>query len=456
MAGIRVLGKRRVLRWVLILIVGIPALLGLVVVDAHRRASSVLERTEREVAEDTTAILSRERGREPLFDPPVAGDAWTLYVEALDGLQAMPQSDADQIPEIYGLFDEDYVPPFEDLAVIFDRYAPLVDTLKEGLRRREVSPALERLLEGKGRDSRLTSTIRSTRYLCGAAMHNHRADRDPEALEHLVILLGMAQDSARGGPVINGMVLAVCESLAADSWRSILASHALGAADLARAARWLETLESTRPEFWDMWRVESLVLRRALAEGMPKSKELNRWERFGAPPERPTSWRYLHSERLTRANALSRLAVLYREFEEISRRPSHEQVKAATEMTGLVDHPNPLVSKMSPLPRLFKRQAEWRCSRDLMRVATAVAWHEAERGVRPASLGDLVPRYLPKLPSCPWTGKPLGYADGRIWAMGPDMDDDGGRGGDIIVPDDYDGDIVWTPKRRKGQASEGR
>ena len=52
------------------------------------------------------------------------------------------------------------------------------------------------------------------------------------------------------------------------------------------------------------------------------------------------------------------------------------------------------------------------------RTATAIAWYEAEKGSPPQCLEALVPRYLPELPVCPFTGKTIPYADGRLIAKG--------------------------------------
>ena len=65
----------------------------------------------------------------------------------------------------------------------------------------------------------------------------------------------------------------------------------------------------------------------------------------------------------------------------------------------------------------------------------------------PEKLEDLVPRYLPKIPVCPLTSKPLGYQNGRVWSAGRNGVDDGGVPGKDNDVDAQDGDVVWVIRR---------
>ncbi|MBL8797104.1 MAG: hypothetical protein JNM56_24600 [Planctomycetia bacterium] len=101
--------------------------------------------------------------------------------------------------------------------------------------------------------------------------------------------------------------------------------------------------------------------------------------------------------------------------------------------------------------------ADLRCSV----VALAAERYRLATGAWPASLADLVPKYLPAVPVDLYDGKPLRYARDDegvvIWSVGPDGHDDGGK--PTLVPEDRlndaaKGDIafrLWNPERR-GQA----
>jgi hypothetical protein len=77
--------------------------------------------------------------------------------------------------------------------------------------------------------------------------------------------------------------------------------------------------------------------------------------------------------------------------------------------------------------------------------ALAVQLYQLEHGQPPERLEDLVPQFLSRTPDDPYSGRPLKYsASGtsyRLYSIGPDLDDDGGRPipGDILYGD---GDFV--------------
>jgi hypothetical protein len=93
----------------------------------------------------------------------------------------------------------------------------------------------------------------------------------------------------------------------------------------------------------------------------------------------------------------------------------------------------------------------------LFRVALALAWYQAEKGEFPGKLEDLVPRYLQKVSTCPFTGTALGYAPGKVWSIGFDGKDDGGKPISKTVErygwiywtwSPIPGDVVWTVHKK--------
>ena len=109
---------------------------------------------------------------------------------------------------------------------------------------------------------------------------------------------------------------------------------------------------------------------------------------------------------------------------------------------------NPIVLTIYPaLGRVYLLDGVARMRWTLMRVATAVAWYESEKGQVPERLEELIPRYLPRVPICPLTGLPLGYRHGTVWSVGKNGVDDGGTPGKNDDADDEDGDVVWRVTR---------
>ena len=85
------------------------------------------------------------------------------------------------------------------------------------------------------------------------------------------------------------------------------------------------------------------------------------------------------------------------------------------------------------IARLLVTIHETRCEDDLLISATqaslALRAHKMETGKDPLWLGELVPRYLPRVPEDPFDGKSLRYSTGKklVYSVGMDLVDSGGR-----------------------------
>jgi hypothetical protein len=122
------------------------------------------------------------------------------------------------------------------------------------------------------------------------------------------------------------------------------------------------------------------------------------------------------------------------------------------------------------LGRVLEVASTAAAKRDLARVMVAAARFRAETGSLPASLNDLVPKYLDAAPMDPYSGRELrfrvdpGVPGGLlVWSVGPDGDDDQGRAprkgmptpaseradGDVLLEWDagWDGDVP-SPESR--------
>lgn len=79
--------------------------------------------------------------------------------------------------------------------------------------------------------------------------------------------------------------------------------------------------------------------------------------------------------------------------------------------------------------------------RQLARLAFALAAFHAERGAYPPLLDELAPVYLDEVPFDPFTAAPLRYELGapdgyRLYSVGENLTDDGGRGHESDKPGD--------------------
>ena len=88
------------------------------------------------------------------------------------------------------------------------------------------------------------------------------------------------------------------------------------------------------------------------------------------------------------------------------------------------------------------RDFNWR----MVTTHLALERYRSQRGTLPASLKELTPSYLPKVPQDPYAPHPLVYqrqgSSYRLYSRGPDGDDDGGRDLPGFPNRDKDGDLV--------------
>ena len=138
--------------------------------------------------------------------------------------------------------------------------------------------------------------------------------------------------------------------------------------------------------------------------------------------------RLLFRRELTRRRFLTH----YRYWIEVSGRPVRGAVQDPLPERGLMSWLNYTGEQSFCMASSFSTaDARFELDVSLRTLGSLIAlrlWH-IDHGVLPASLAKLVPQYLPELPIDPFDGKPLRYSmtEGRIWSVGTDLLDEGGR-----------------------------
>lgn len=434
--------KRRAWRWVLAIVAGLALSIGGILWSAHRRADAVLGRQDRRAGEIIAAIRARSYRRALLYPPAKPGDGWVDYLKGLAGIDGIPRAEIDELPDVRG--EADFVADPETLEEFFEKHEPLIELFRESNRRTEFKPDY-RYEDGSAMVlNNVTSVMTASRLLGDRAAHFADSGRGAGALESVLLGLSVAQDTGRGGVVINHLVMIVGEGILAERCRQLLKEESFRAEELVDFAGKLDLLAGTRPDLVDVYEAEEACVIRTLADlaGSPLSEPRAEGALWGR------SWRYLYSRRLACAGALTECERLFQRCRGLrGLEPHRRPVAMESILRDAEASTNPIVKQMMPaITKVCLRDSVSQVALTLMRVSTAVAWYQAEKGAWPDSLDQLVPRHLPRVPVCPLTGKPLGYREGRIWSPGRNGIDDGGKSGKDDEIDAPDGDYVWTVK----------
>jgi len=438
--------KRRAWKLVLGLLGGMVVIVGLIVGDAHRRASATFAHHDREVAAMIAALRSRDASRPSIFPDAVNENGWGPYQEAFAAFSALSEEEQQAFPRI-GLFEEGELPDDHLLHNILAKYRPHLMLLEKGARCRIIEPGYNYEAGAEMALDWLTGALRAAQVLHGAAGHHYRTGDGAEALRLTALGLAVAQDLARKGPIICALIQFSGENLACDGLREILSSgHPFTATELDGFLAQLDLLDAHRPSLIDAWVGEEAYVRQSLLNPDYGRQSAKYFPRVDMRP----GWRYVFSYRIMQAQALNVDAHVM----DRARRLESLALKAKIAETDLLYdeakvHPNPLVSSFMPsILRVFESDRVALLNRTMLRVAVSVARFQLDHGRDPDRLDELVPRYLPKLPDCPLTGTALHYRGGRFWSIGVNRVDDGGTPGSTNDAGDVDGDVVWTVRRK--------
>jgi len=167
--------------------------------------------------------------------------------------------------------------------------------------------------------------------------------------------------------------------------------------------------------------------------------------------------------RLTRRDGLALALETSAEFVAAARKPWPQALQAADQAELRLDQ----ITRASTLNRIryvlpalllpatsaaFQAAARIRATADLADTAIAIERYRRKHGKLPEQLDELVPEFLPQVPTDPHDGQPLRYLvdEGgcRIYALGMNRTDEGGEG-DLAG----DPDIVFRV-RAPGEAHE--
>jgi hypothetical protein len=231
------------------------------------------------------------------------------------------------------------------------------------------------------------------------------------SLSHLLIETCAAQELPQGGPIYIGFIRTAWERWVQRNWEAMLASRCLEASELEECAVVLDKLEAARPT----------LLAEIEAERCLRIQQVLRIYHTGHNPDHLVvenlDWRSLHSRRILFARILNEVSRRFVAESAAQVLPEARQIEIGQkEFNG--NHDDALLGPgfRHIVWSLYWYEAKSAMRRRLLRYALAIEWFEAERGIPPRDLTDLLPRYMRSLQPCPVSGMPFHYADRRVWS----------------------------------------
>lgn len=429
---------KRSIRWLVGLVVLIFVMLGAALWLRHDRADETFAANVGIIEELIAAQRTRGGARPTLGAPDAEGDAWPLYERAYGHLASLSGRDREIEDWLCGTNGVTSAKPTEtEREAFYAKTQPLLDDLRAASRAPTLSAGYP---YERGMDvlrDHVPAWQSGTRILYAHVKHHLERDEVSQALDCAVLNAFTGEDHMRHTGFLGGLAGMAVLRMGLVEIRGILRDHAVTAERLERLAAEVEALRRDLPTLRDAWRVEEITLRQVLGDPDGVLADAG----VSAGP------RFFFSSRLMAADAIDQLPTIRERIAEAASAATTEAI-----LDGLGDltrdlrgDANVLLGDVVSVCPIVATRFGWaKVDLELMRLAVAIARYRRARGGWPARLEDLVPRYLPEIPTDPYTGDAFRYRSGKVWSIGGDGDDDGGRplGEDDDIDDD--GDVVWT------------
>ncbi len=252
-----------------------------------------------------------------------------------------------------------------------------------------------------------------------------REGRAPEALEEALTIIEAGQVMLRSDqPIISAMVGLLLSNIGARRGREIVESGKLDLARLLDAAKRLSSHRGGAAAIQAGMRFEYRAITNTL-DHLPENAAKMPGGRWYHPLMLRN--RYFYQPQRTRALYTGR----YRGFVEeagkpclLVRPPSPPQPHELAMVGANTFGRRRFYSAVPQLEKLYAHRCEMEFRVSALAASAALAAYRRDRKSWPASLGDLVPGYLPSVPTDPFTGEPLLYSPGtgEVHSAGKDSE----------------------------------
>jgi len=285
------------------IIAGLIVLTGGIALWINHAASKKFARMERQVQALHDEIRKRETSRPPRPGPPLPGNAWEDYDQALAAVKA----DGPALECLNLFIERDAKADVDVVRQRIKAHASTLDLFRSGVRREKSDHALK---WEQGSNLQLPSyrdTQRLGTLVAAQARLLAQEDRPRQAADLLLDGCQFARDLGSNAVLITQMISMALYGEELQELRDLIQTGHLGREDLLEVETGLGAADRGFPKHGETMRNESLFLGYALLEasGNPDYGVLS-----GGPVEALSLWRYAFSARLTLASAYDQIRSL--------------------------------------------------------------------------------------------------------------------------------------------------
>jgi hypothetical protein len=393
---------------------GLAVLVIASVVWIGRAADRRWAEMERRVRELDAEVRGRDPARPPLRGEGTDGNAWDEYLKAVDETKKFRN-------QMSALGDFVARSPKSDRAkveALLSAHAVLADHLRAGASRGRSRFDYDWESGMQARTPPLLACQMAANFSACRARIFWEEGKTREGAELLLDTALFGRDVADGGPLIAVMIGIAVQGIALDELRELVLSGTASREELLQIARELERLDALRVR----------ETRSLLAEPLMLGHSLLSRQDLGVTGLWP-SWRYGFSSRLIWSDAVLQELLVFRKAESLDARPWSELTAFWAETDRAVaGHSNSAFRMVMPGLTSSGRVVRERLAQlRLLRAAALVL-----AGAEPPEIPD------------PF-GTTLRREGSRLWSLGSDGVDDGGKGAWKPV---RSGDLVLEIPRR--------
>ncbi|HZL72328.1 MAG TPA: hypothetical protein VFC86_07700 [Planctomycetota bacterium] len=374
--------------WIIIAIAAVAvAGLGVLYFPPWIRAGEAIDSQRQIVASRVDSLRSQRVMRPVLFEPAESGNGWRPFVAAVSGVSALTDKDLVGFPSFSR--DDNLEPDPVRIEAAIELIRFKIESLKHAFRRPWVEPEYEYENMIGATFPEIARALTSSKILCDAAANAHARGRGEEAVDLLVINLGIADRLTVKSHLVQELSAVAIRTRGLETLKRILSNHHCDAKQLERLARALEACDPVSADDAG-WMVRQDLAVRLMMLSLYDRPEVG-WNYREAME---ASADHYYSPRIMFAECFAAQDRYAAGMEALAARPLWERGTATGELLDAGETPPNLHRVLQDhFGAMWHRLASVAMEHRLARVAVAVASYNAEKKEYPSTLESL-PRTL--------------------------------------------------------------